>query len=273
MRKIYFLIVMTLMSFGVYAQNVVNDGDMSNATAWNINNIVNDPGKETTVSFNNSVMTISATNGGGNAGTNVMVWQTVQLEAGVEYQLNARIKGNLPVEAFWCQWFVHKSVPVDGEDYLQENDAIVQVNTWQGCASGYNMDTYLQSWPCADFKTIQFAEGGAYTLGVKVGIWNGGVLSYQVELDDFSLTPSATGIKTRNAANIQLYPNPAKTELGINTPTSIKSVSILNLTGQEVLRANKVEGKISVASLPSGIYVIQITNVNNEKSVLKFVKE
>ncbi len=274
MKKNYFLIVIALMSYlGICAQDVVTGGDMSNPDAWNINYIVNEPGKETTVSFDNSVMTISATNGEGNAGTNVMVWQTVQLEAGVEYQLNAIIRGNLPVSSFWSQWFVHKAVPVDGEDYLSEGDCIVQVNTWGGCASGYDMDTDLQSWECAEFKPIQFEEGGDYTFGVKVGIWNGGLMSYEVEFDDFSLTPTGTSVRTPNAANIQLFPNPAKSELQINSPTRVISASILNLTGQEVLKINNVEGKISVATLPSGIYIVQLTNINNEVTVMKFVKE
>jgi len=70
---------------------------------------------------------------------------------------------------------------------------------------------------------------------------------------------------------VAISPNPAKTFLNINSSASpIKEVTIYNMTGAVVKRETAQNStKINVEKLPTGIYIVNLTDFNNQKSTHK----
>lgn len=71
--------------------------------------------------------------------------------------------------------------------------------------------------------------------------------------------------------NVQIYPNPATTELTVSAANNIDNVSISNLLGQELFSKTYTTQKavINVAYLPPGMYLIK----TNGAVIKKFLKE
>jgi hypothetical protein len=88
---------------------------------------------------------------------------------------------------------------------------------------------------------------------------------------------SACAYLTIGRVNLQdaltLYPNPASTEITIETPAT-GQLSILNLNGQPLITSQVKEAKtvVDISTLPSGIYVVKVVG---EKGVQlgKFIKQ
>jgi hypothetical protein len=80
---------------------------------------------------------------------------------------------------------------------------------------------------------------------------------------------AVTTIKKQEALNI--FPNPATTQLILTASYKVRNVIISNLLGQTVLRDEYDTQKVSVdiSGLPADIYFIKI----NGNVVKKFVKE
>jgi hypothetical protein len=71
-----------------------------------------------------------------------------------------------------------------------------------------------------------------------------------------------------------VYPNPANTVLTITTAGTSESINIFNAAGQVVFSANNPAATVTVdvATLPAGIYVIQVTTngaISQEKLVVE----
>ena len=75
---------------------------------------------------------------------------------------------------------------------------------------------------------------------------------------------ASDGITTAKAANIAIYPNPAKDMLNISNAENAQ-ISIYNLMGQEVRRVEKATALevINVADLARGSYIVKIMNEGN----------
>jgi hypothetical protein len=91
--------------------------------------------------------------------------------------------------------------------------------------------------------------------------------TFQISAWDASL-----GIGQHNMAAIGLSPNPAHTELTIQSQETVSSITIYNLLGQMV-HAQKASPTINVSGLSNGIYVIQATMENGTIATEKFIKE
>lgn len=70
-----------------------------------------------------------------------------------------------------------------------------------------------------------------------------------------------------------VFPNPFKNEIYINSDNSVKSVEILNTTGQKVENVSFNGKTISTGKLAIGIYFVIIESYNGEKVVNKMVKK
>jgi hypothetical protein len=90
----------------------------------------------------------------------------------------------------------------------------------------------------------------------------------------FNESVGISGINTiSNNNSIKIYPNPAKTEININTDINYSSLVIVNSLGQVLLKKEKMNA-LSIESLSNGVYFIQL--LNNENKVIaikKFIKE
>jgi hypothetical protein len=73
---------------------------------------------------------------------------------------------------------------------------------------------------------------------------------------------------------ITLYPNPVSDYFILNT--SVSKVAIYSLTGQLVksfIGTGKATSEFSVSELNAGLYIVKVTNENNDTQVLKFLKK
>lgn len=88
---------------------------------------------------------------------------------------------------------------------------------------------------------------------------------------------AATGISTlENQINFSVSPNPAGDHLQINHSKAVNKIVILNGNGQVIEEASYNRGTINpvlrTSHLASGVYFLQVTDVNNESGVQKIVK-
>jgi len=79
--------------------------------------------------------------------------------------------------------------------------------------------------------------------------------------------PIAVGIDESSIeSKVTFFPNPATTQVQIQTNNTIKTVKIYNLNGQLLLSENNTK-TIDVSSLPKGLYFIEI--VDNQQQIFK----
>ena len=80
------------------------------------------------------------------------------------------------------------------------------------------------------------------------------------------------GIGDNFLNKIEVYPNPVKDVLTINTNQQIDKIEILNFNGQK-LKTFLFQNKVDLNSLNSGIYLVKIFNDIGEIEIIKIVKQ
>lgn len=90
--------------------------------------------------------------------------------------------------------------------------------------------------------------------------------------------PTSSMLSTHNVNNsnkIAIFPNPAKTEIKINSKNELKSIIIFNGLGQIALSVNEenLNFIINISNLKTGLYFIKTTDVNNNIQTTKLIKE
>lgn len=78
------------------------------------------------------------------------------------------------------------------------------------------------------------------------------------------------GVFTVNKKVFSIYPNPANDFILIDTPEKVKEVNIYSVSGQKVMTSQ--ETRISIQSLSSGLYFVEIITLN-QSSIHKIVKK
>jgi len=104
-------------------------------------------------------------------------------------------------------------------------------------------------------------------------IWKNGVVLYEMgtQIVNAICLPSSsnTAIENIESKNLQIYPNPVRDELFIQSETTIDKIEIYDITGKQMFTRNLINGKsINVSELPAGIYILKTDNFSE-----KFVKE
>ncbi|SEQ14387.1 Por secretion system C-terminal sorting domain-containing protein [Hyunsoonleella jejuensis] len=98
-----------------------------------------------------------------------------------------------------------------------------------------------------------------------------------VDIDNVacSITPAQTlSTSSRTSFDFILYPNPAKDVLYIKGLSAISKVSLYDITGKLVLQNSKlVNDGLDITSLKSGLYMVEITNIENATATRKIVVE
>ncbi len=89
------------------------------------------------------------------------------------------------------------------------------------------------------------------------------------------LIPTAVPEITNHAITVSVYPNPVEGIMHVKSATGIRSISITNIAGQEVLKENLSSNRvarINTSGLNRGIYFVKVIDVNGEFSTKKIVK-
>ncbi|MDP2686915.1 MAG: T9SS type A sorting domain-containing protein [Aequorivita sp.] len=73
---------------------------------------------------------------------------------------------------------------------------------------------------------------------------------------------------------LTISPNPVKNILNINTDYGLKSAQIFNVMGQNVFsEKNLYTNEINVSNLRNGIYFLELTDIENNSTIKKFIKD
>jgi uncharacterized protein YjdB len=120
--------------------------------------------------------------------------------------------------------------------------------------------------PGATFATYNATTPGTYTVMVTDG--NGCSRTSAA----YIMTGGPSSVATINTADIKWYPNPATSQISIESPVAVK-VAVISPDGKIVLSATDVT-TINVSSLSTGVYLLLIydLNTNNLIKTDRFMK-
>jgi hypothetical protein len=128
----------------------------------------------------------------------------------------------------------------------------------------------------ADFaqleRVITVTTPGTYYFG----FYAYGMVQYFMFIDDFELHKGDVSGINENANLVDnfvtIYPNPAKDKITLQSSEEMAQVKIYDMFGKTIgtYQVSGLETTIGVDKLASGIYIAEITTINNSKAVKKF---
>ncbi|MDR2854054.1 MAG: T9SS type A sorting domain-containing protein, partial [Prevotellaceae bacterium] len=130
----------------------------------------------------------------------------------------------------------------------------------------YRNDMLIASTSETRFEDTEALPEGDYCYKVRIAF------------DDFrshyseEICAAATSVETWRTASLQIYPNPAKNELFIQSDSPVNKVEIYNLSGVCVLKESNFVGSINISNFAAGVYFAKIYTAAGE-TVQKIVKE
>jgi hypothetical protein len=71
--------------------------------------------------------------------------------------------------------------------------------------------------------------------------------------------------------NLKVFPNPAKDILNIQSASVVRTLRVLNVLGQEVIRQSGAARAINLSSLSPGLYILKTEHNNGGKATRKFI--
>lgn len=111
--------------------------------------------------------------------------------------------------------------------------------------------------------TVTAPEGAAFLrYQVRTYRENAGQSGGYIYYDAFSFTEGNTaGIKENYIAGLTMYPNPVTGNVVTvsSDANSTKTVTVYDVLGKEAVNVTTANGKVSVAGLTAGVYIVKIT--------------
>lgn len=98
---------------------------------------------------------------------------------------------------------------------------------------------------------------------------------YYLSIDEINVTGSnlATNESIVNKGNIKLYPNPFSDYVQISEIEKVKSISVMDTSGKIVKSVDKLESRINLSELNSGMYIVVLTMKDGTKQSIKAIKK
>ncbi|NQU35403.1 MAG: DUF5017 domain-containing protein [Bacteroidetes bacterium] len=93
------------------------------------------------------------------------------------------------------------------------------------------------------------------------------------EIDNIEvLGVMGTGIESPSIASVRVYPNPASDKINIRSEKS-GYLNIKSITGQIIFESEIIAGNnsINIANMISGLYIVEISGIDGQKSIGKFI--
>jgi hypothetical protein len=143
----------------------------------------------------------------------------------------------------------------------------------------------LASWNGASWTAYGNVNGPYNSLGVQAMIeYNGSlyVTGYLTEADGVPVNRIArltftTDIGSLEGNEFTIYPNPATSNITIQSKTPLTQVSLSDMSGRRVVTQTlkQLQGDVStdVSALPSGIYLVEVITEGGRRSVQKVMIE
>ena len=128
------------------------------------------------------------------------------------------------------------------------------------------------------------ATNGDYRMRVRVVAGPGSAATWDMscdsddgfgETEDYTVTVDETlNIGDHAISDFKYYPNPMTDVLHITANEEVKSVSVFNMLGQEVLRnMHFTNGKVDATSLPTGTFLFRVTFDNGHVENFQVIKK
>jgi hypothetical protein len=158
--------------------------------------------------------------------------------------------------------------PIDAESKYTKPEHTAEMSKSFAGYTVFLNDVEVSTVNDTEFLFTGLANGN-YTAGV-MAVYSSGTTDKKTI--DFTVT-EVVGIENNDAENIILYPNPFTNEIYINNPEMVKSVEIMNITGDKLRNISFEGNPIFTRDLSSGIYFVIIETINGEKLVYKMVNK
>jgi len=299
MKKIYFtaIALFYVISMCTYGQDAITGGDMEDSEAWEISLLNTDGDNDVIYEFGYTETTpaegeggclyVSGTNTGTSGGnlTNVMFYQLLNLQRGVNYTFDGAYK-DVRTSNFWTEVWIGGNEPEVGSDYDAAMGATLisgfKSTNWEALCPSDEFDGTFLNDACEPNITNQvFFEGEGDTMvyfGFRSGIWDdqGSGYTFEVYFDNISLTAEETYIISDiNTDKFVIAPNPFNEQITISSSTRVKEISVVNIVGQPVYNQSDVQSStliVNLSNLESGIYYIRLTDQDGNIFIAKSIK-
>jgi hypothetical protein len=112
-------------------------------------------------------------------------------------------------------------------------------------------------------------SGGSYTYGIR-SIDKDSVVSNEQKA---FVNAVISSVKPEISVVFNVYPNPASDYIAIISAQTIKSISIVDISGKVILKKSidTNETIVQLSGLKSGIYFISVANMNEQTSIQKLI--
>ncbi|MBN1597347.1 MAG: T9SS type A sorting domain-containing protein [Bacteroidales bacterium] len=311
MKKFYTLIfTATLLSLNLTAQENILLGssmEIDDEDSWMVSELNSDAGSgdyefgyDLDVPYDGTGAALRITINGSSAGTrHVAIYQEVTLRKDSEYVLDyavatvgEEIMNNSWIENYLGLWDpAEQAAPAD---YVASDSAAAisgfKFDGWESSCSeaeggpGNSFDGLFSEIGCIGdgpetidgdslFNDLGIEDDVAnFYLLIKTGIWGmDAVLT--IVMDNVTLTEYApVGIPSSQVASLNVFPNPTDGTLNISDEINVTGIEVLSVLGQTIISVNENTNTLDVSSLTDGIYIIKVTDANNNILVTKFRK-
>lgn len=154
-----------------------------------------------------------------------------------------------------------KGVVINNRLYFAADDGTNGTELWvtDGTINGTQMLADLNPGSASSYPTHLTEFNGELIFSTTAGIYkfNDAILG----VNDIKANP-----------NIGLYPNPTTSHFSINSNTSIKSITLYNILGKQVINFTTNQEHYNIEALKRGIYFVKIHNGNSEQTI-KLIKD
>jgi hypothetical protein len=108
---------------------------------------------------------------------------------------------------------------------------------------------------------------------IELGAAANGTSGWSIYFDNYKMTEDGltTDVSYSDKSSNIMVPSLIKDMLKVSSPSPIKSISLFNMNGALITREYNVES-INVSSLPKGIFIAEVENMNGIKVRQKTVK-
>jgi len=179
----------------------------------------------------------------------------------VSYDVNEFFQLNIPTANFDAD----TTHVIEGDSVQFTDLSTNNPEGWEWEFEGGTPETSTEQNPVVIYNTA-----GIYDVTLIVtNIYGSDTLS----ISDYITVDPETGMIIQNGIRVRIYPIPAKDKLYISSCTNLKSVDVLNISGQVIIHHecdnNKLQ--IDIQNLPDGIYFCQL-QVGEDVLIMKVIK-
>jgi hypothetical protein len=243
MKKITFLIILVLTASSSYAQNIITNGSLDDASGWTVINHYGTDSTNGSVVFVDGSVKIEKTDATASEWIHMGIYTSVDLEAGW-YQFDMEMS-YADINDIWGEVYIGATMPVQNEDYGGDLQVLKAYNAWDcGELKTYTGSAVAAGCDDSDPGKFEITAAGTYYLVFRTGGNNFGTSG--ITIDDLEL------VTTTAAPAPELL---SEFNFDFDTATSITS---------ENLDFNEDASNTQTNGINSSTNIGELTGINND---------